>query len=231
MIGLAGSSCLQLIGQLLIIRLHNLHGPLALFGLDPHRGHLPVHVLILVLLGIQIELQGSHLVLELLASDQGVLTAAKDVAASGALRTISQSRLPDVLIIGLFDFKEEASEVLISLDDLIEGLGESLQLLSLVVICLFQAICQLLFKVDCIGSEVALVHLLSLMHRGVLVCATLRCVARLIHHRGFVQVEAQVLLRLDLCLTSGESHGLHIASRCMVNLAIGIGIVERVVEG
>ena len=173
MIGLAGSSCLQLIGQLLIIRLHDLHGPLALFGLDPHRGHLLVHVLVLVLLGIQIELQGSHLVLELFAPDQGILTAAKYVSTSRALWAVSQSRLPDVLIIGLLDLKEEASEVLISLDDLVEGLGESLQLLSLIVIGLFQAICQLLFKVDGIGSEVALVHLLSLMHRGVLVCATL----------------------------------------------------------
>jgi endonuclease III-like uncharacterized protein len=131
----------------------------------------------------------------------------------------------------LLDLKEEASEVFISLDDLIEGLGESLQLLSLVVIGLFQAIRQLLLKVDGIGSEVALIHLLSLMHRGVLVCATLRSVARLIHHRGFVQVQAQVLLRLDLCLTSGKSHGLDITSCCLVKLAIGIGIVERVVEG
>jgi hypothetical protein len=188
MIGLAGSSCLQLIGQLLIIRLHDLHGPLALFGIDPHRGHLLVHVLVLVLLGIQIEFQGSHLVLELLAPDQGVFTAAKDISASGALRAVSQGRLSDVLIIGLLDLKEEASEVFISLDDLIEGLGESLQLLSLVVIGLFQAIRQLLFKVDGIGCEVPLVHLLSLMHRGFLVCATLRGVARLIDHRGFVQV-------------------------------------------
>lgn len=188
MIGLAGSSCLQLIGQLLIIRLHDLHCPLAFFRLDPHRGHLLVHVLVLVLLGIQIELQSSHLVLELVAPDQGIFTTAKDVSTSGTLGAISQSRLSDVLIIGLLDLKEEASEVLISLDDLVEGLGECLQLLSLVIIGLFQAISQLLLKVDGISSEVALVHLLSLMHRGVLVCATLRSVARLIYHRRFVQV-------------------------------------------
>jgi hypothetical protein len=144
MIVLAGGSCLQLIRKLLIIRLHDLHGPLALFCLDPHRGHLPVHLLVLVLLGVQVELQSSHLGLELVAPDQGVLAAAEGVSAGGALWAVTQGRLPDILVIGLLDLEKEAPEVLVSLDDLIEGLGESLQLLALVVIGLFQAIRQLL---------------------------------------------------------------------------------------
>ena len=188
MIGLARSSCLQLIGKLLIIRLHDLHGPFALFGLDPYRGHLLVHVLVLFLLRVQIELQSSRLVLELVATEQSIFAAAKGVSTGGALWAVTQCRLPDVLIIGLLDLKKEASKILVSLDDLIESLGESLQLLSLIVIGLFQAISQLLLKVDGIGCEVTLIHLLSLMHGGILVCTTLRSVARLIHHRGFVQI-------------------------------------------
>lgn len=139
-------------------------------------------------MGIQIELQSSHLGLELVAPDQGILTAAEGVSAGGALWAVTEGRLPNVLIIGLLDLEKKAPEVLVSLDDLIKGLGESLQLLALVVIGLFQAIRQLLLKVDGIGREVPLVHLLSLMHRGVLVSTTLRSVARLVHHRGFVQV-------------------------------------------
>jgi hypothetical protein len=89
MICLARSSCLQLIGQLLIIRLHDLHGPLALFGLYPHRGHLLAHVFVLVLLRVQIELQSSRLVLELVATDQDIFAAAKDVSTGGALWAVS----------------------------------------------------------------------------------------------------------------------------------------------
>ena len=39
------------------------------------------------------------------------------------------------------------------------------------------------------------------------------------------------MLRLDFGLTSGEGHRFHIASCRLVKLAIGVGIVERVIEG
>jgi hypothetical protein len=64
----------------------------------------------------------------------------------------------------LLDLQEKAPEVLVTLDDLVEGLSEGLHFFAFVVTGLFEAISKLLFEVNCISREVTLVHLLSLVH-------------------------------------------------------------------
>jgi hypothetical protein len=65
--------------------------------------------------------------------------------------------LADVLIVGLLDLEQQAAEVFVTLDDLIEGLIESLQFLSLIIRGFFQPCGQLLLEIYGISGEVTLV--------------------------------------------------------------------------
>lgn len=82
----------------------------------------------------------------------------------------------------MLDLQEKTSEILVTLDDLVEGLREGLHFLALVIAGLLETIGQLLLQVDGICSEVALIELLRLMHGGVLVGTALRSVRGLIHN-------------------------------------------------
>jgi hypothetical protein len=134
----------------------------------------------------------------------------------------------------LLDLEEEAAEVLVSLDDLIEGLREGLQLLTLVVTRLLQTIRQLLLQKDSIRREITLVQLLRLVHRGVMVgAASLRGVrGSLIRNQGrlIVQIKRKVLLGLELSLTRSKGHSLKIWVLGL-QLTISIRSIERVVKG
>lgn len=65
--------------------------------------------------------------------------------------------LSNVFIIGVLDLQQETSKILVSLDDLIEGLVEGLHLSVFIVRCLFQSVCKQLLQIDSVSCEEALV--------------------------------------------------------------------------